>query len=157
MKGVSVVLVVLMCFSGLIDIVKSLHVTRESHIMVSADHIEVGRKLRDLSEPDDIIMSSNNHLNFASTVTGRGVLKGYDGWLWSYNINYRDREADMKKIYQGDPSFKLILQKYSVDFVVVDRIAEKEYGADRSFFDNHFENVLSAGTTTVYRTDYKNR
>lgn len=151
MKGVGAALVALMCFSGLIDLVKSLHVNRESHVMIPADHIEMGRKLRDLSDSDDIVMTSNNHLNFASTVTGRSVLKGYDGWLWSYNIDYRDREADIKKIYQGDPSFKVLLQKYGVDFVVVDSPAEKEYGADRSFFDNHFERVLSAGATTVYR------
>ena len=153
MKGVGVILVVLMCFSGLIDIVKSMHVHRESHVMVPADLIELGKKLRDMSEPDDIIMSSSNHLNFASTVTGRGVLKGYDGWLWSYNIDYRGREADIRKIYRGDSSYRTLLQKYSIDYVVLDRSAEEEYGADRSFLNNHFEYVMGAGTTAVYRIE----
>ena len=34
-------------------------------------------------------------------LAGRSVLMSYPGWLWSYGINYSQREADLGRIYSG--------------------------------------------------------
>jgi len=150
-KFASVLLMVLMCLSGLVDVVKSLHVQRQSYVMVPKDELDLAAKLREISAADDIVLSANYHLHFTATVTGRGILMGYKGWLWTYNVNYHQREKDIEKIYRGDPETKALLKKYSVDFVVIDQLAVKDYKASRSYFDKNFEKVLRSPKGDVYR------
>jgi uncharacterized membrane protein len=43
----------------------------------------------------------------------------YPGWLWSYGINYGQREADIRKIYDGGATALALLHRYHADYVVV--------------------------------------
>lgn len=150
-KFATVILVWFTCMSGLVDLVKSLHVHRESYVMLPRAQLELGEKLRELSQHDDIIMSPNHHLHFTSTVTGRGILMGYRGWLWTYGFDSGERDRDMSRIYQGDSETKSLLVKHSIDYVVIDQLALKDYSADKAYFDEHYEKVIDEHGVNVYR------
>ncbi|MBT4521982.1 MAG: hypothetical protein HOC23_18440 [Halieaceae bacterium] len=152
-KVIASTMVMLMVFSGLIDLVKSLHVERESHTMVSSGQIELARQLRDLSDPTDIILTPDYHLHFITTISGRGVLMGYRGWLWSYNIDYAERERDIKAIYSGATNTNALLQKYAIEYIVVDELAVRDFSANRAYFESNFATVLSNREATIYRVD----
>ncbi len=150
-KVMSGVLVALMTISGGVDLVKSLHITKESHVMLSRDQMELARQLREISQPTDILLTPDAHLHFATTFSGRGVLMGYRGWLWTHNIDYGERERDIRHIYQGTEDAQDLMEKHRVGFVVVDDQAIRDYGAKRSFFEDHFEKVLSSQWGDIYR------
>ena len=101
--------------------------------------------------PDQLILTSTTHLNPISSLSGRGVLLGYPGWLWTRGLNYSDRENEIKQFYQDPEQNSGILIKYSVGYVLLDLMAEKDYGADRKIFDGLFDKIFEDGQYVLYR------
>ncbi len=149
-KGACITFVILMTLTGLIDLVKSLHIGKESHVMLSKEQMRFAQDLRDISNPTDLMLTPDYHLHFVSTMSGRSILMGYRGWLWTYNIDYKQREQDVKKIYSGAPDAKALLDKYGIKYIVVDKLSIRDFGADRAFFQNNFKKVLSSQWGEIY-------
>lgn len=57
--------------------------------------------------------------NSAVYLSGRRVLAGYYGHLWSHGLNSMPRETDMKAIYSGAPNADELIRKWNADYLVV--------------------------------------
>jgi hypothetical protein len=57
--------------------------------------------------------------NSAVYLSGRRVIAGYYGHLWSHGLNSQPREIDMKAIYSGAPDADALIQKWQADYLVV--------------------------------------
>ncbi|MGC4046194.1 MAG: hypothetical protein QM758_20590 [Armatimonas sp.] len=57
--------------------------------------------------------------NSAVYLSGRRVIAGYYGHLWSHGLNSLPREADMKAIYSGAPNADEMIRKWNADYLVV--------------------------------------
>jgi uncharacterized membrane protein len=75
----------------------------------------------------------------------------YPGWLWSYGINYAQREADIASIYQGGPNTLDLLRRYHAQYVVIgpDEIANQHANID--YFNARFPVLLRTQSYTIYR------
>ena len=57
--------------------------------------------------------------NDPALLTGRRLLMGYDGHLWSHGLDYMPRKTDVQRMYAGEPDAPALLTKYGVRYVVV--------------------------------------
>jgi hypothetical protein len=57
--------------------------------------------------------------NSAAYLSGRRVIAGYHGHLWSHGLNSLPRAADMKAIYSGAPDADRLIQKWRADFLIL--------------------------------------
>jgi uncharacterized membrane protein len=57
--------------------------------------------------------------NSAVYLSGRRVIAGYYGHLWSHGLNSLPREADMKAIYSGAPNADELIRKWNAEYLVV--------------------------------------
>jgi hypothetical protein len=100
--------------------------------------------------------SSSSWEDPVALLTGRPVVMGWTGWLWSYGLDYQPRQAAVDAAYQGCGSTPLaacstilaILQRYQVSYVEVDQTVGRA-GADW-WAAQHLPVVASAGSTVVY-------
>lgn len=95
-----------------------------------------------------------------ATLTGRRLLCGYDGHLWSHGIDFDARKADVVRIYAGAPAARDLLARYGVDYVIVgplERTNPYNLGvvADESFFARNYPVAVKidspSGPWTLYR------
>ena len=64
-----------------------------------------------------LFLSSGFHQNPVPALAGRQIIAGYEGWLWSHGLDYRQKVADEKLMFEkGDCA---LIEAYGVDFVLV--------------------------------------
>ncbi|MGI5827840.1 MAG: hypothetical protein ACOX6V_02335 [Patescibacteria group bacterium] len=136
--------------SGGIDLVRVLNTQKESYMMVSGQEIELAKFLREHSKPKDIVLTSDNHLHWVPLASGRSIVMGYRGWLWSHGINYNQRQKDITQIYRGTPQAKTLLQKYNIRFVVTDRKTQEELMSNEKFFKENYHILIASPYGNVY-------
>ncbi len=154
-KLLSGLIIVTLLASGALESLRLLVGRREPYLMLSRSDMMLASEFNEISSPDDIVLTSDRHLNWVPTLTGRRILMGYRGWLWSYGINYDDRERDMKKMFQGlDPTLELFNQ-YDIDFVAIGPEELTNWNANLDFFETQrrdaFELVLQNESYRVFK------
>ena len=82
-------------------------------------------------------------------LSGRRSLLGYTGHVWSRGLPYAEREADIARIYAGEPDAERLLEKYAIDYVVVSPVERGLLTVDDSFFER-FTQVAEAGEYRLY-------
>lgn len=75
--------------------------------------------MRNNTEADSIWLVASNHDHWLPTLTGRKIVPGFKGWLWTYGINYLEQEKAVEAIWQGGSEAKNLLEKHKVDYVVI--------------------------------------
>ena len=75
---------------------------------------------------------------------------GYPGHIWTHGIDSGVRESDIKKIYHGSPDARALLEKYRVDYVVVDPQERSVTPVNDAFF-KQFPEVATVGEYHLYK------
>lgn len=83
-------------------------------------------------------------------LAGRAVLLAPPTWLWSHGYDFREREADVRRIYAGTSDAIELLRYYKVDYVYLSDAERKILNADQSFFDKSFAATYREGGVTIY-------
>ena len=113
--------------SGVLSLLQFLPPQGPAYLWFSAEDLQLAAEVRQLTPPTSIFVTGADPANEIAAyptnpvadLAGRSVLMSYPGWLWSYGINYAQREADIFRIYQGGPTALDLLHHYHADYVVV--------------------------------------
>ena len=84
------------------------------------------------------------------SLAGRQILRGPTAWLWSHGYEFRDREADIRRIYAGTSDAKDLLNYYNVDYIYLSHVERDQLHAQPAFFDANFPVVFSGRTIKIY-------
>lgn len=154
LRLIVIIIFISLILSGGLDLLRLIKVERHSYRMLDVIEIRSGNFLRKNSLYNQRILTSKTHLNWVPMISGRGVVLGYTGWLWSYGYEYYDIENDIEKIYQARINIKNLLHKYQVKYVVFDDQVLNDYrGANETFFKNNFRQLISSPQLRVYIID----
>jgi len=84
------------------------------------------------------------------SLAGRPVLRGPTSWLWSHGYEFRDREADIRRIYAGADDALDLLAYYGVDYVFVGEAEKNQLRARTEFFDANFPVAYQSANIRIY-------
>lgn len=71
------------------------------------------------TEPDDIFLTAPNHNNAVSSLTGRNIVCGSGTFLYYHGVDYAQREADIKVMYEDPLRRSELLKTYKVSYIVI--------------------------------------
>jgi uncharacterized membrane protein len=74
----------------------------------------------------------------------------YPGWLWSYGINYNQREADLGVIYHGGAQALALLHRYRASYIVVGPAERASLSPNTEYFAQNFQLVLHSSNYQIY-------
>lgn len=151
MTFISGLLFISMTFSGFLDLLYITNTEKIQAVEWNSEDIKLAHDFREISNGTDIVLTSDQHNHWVSGLTGRQILMGYKGWMWTYGINYTLREEEIKKMYAGGEESKLLLSKYKIKWVVVGRPELNDYNANEMFFIKNYPMVLRNNYSTVYK------
>jgi len=112
------------------------------------DALGVAALIRKDTDPRATILHAPTY-NAPVYLTGRRSLMGYAGHLWSSGVNYFEREADIRRIYAGEPDALDLLKRYNVDFIVVSPMERTQLAVNDRFIDQ-FPVIGRSGDYTLY-------
>jgi hypothetical protein len=146
------ILVFILSFSGFLDLLYLLNFDKHTHVMMPQSEIKLAKQLITISQPRDLILTSDYHLHWVPVMTGRPILMGYRGWLWSYGVDYGQREREIKEMYEGSDDAQDLLKKYQISYVVIGPDEKRQYKANIEYFSSRFPLVLRDSDTLVFDT-----
>ncbi len=117
------------------------------------DAISIAEAIK-LDTPPNALLLNAPIWNEPVFLTGRRTLLGYTGHVFSRGLPYGDREADIKRIYAGDPDAGQLLAKYGIEYVMVsplerDYMKSNDLMVSESYFQQ-FTTVAEAGEYRLY-------
>lgn len=153
MKLLAIIFVVLVSLSGFVDIYRLTKVDKLKILMFSNDDIKLAAEFRQISDPDSIVLTSDKHNHFIPTLTGRQILLGYRGWMWTYGIKDAEVYSDMQSMFSGDERAQSLINKYGIDYVVIGYDERANYKANEQYFKSRYQMVLSNNSYNIYKID----
>ena len=106
--------------------------------------------LQKILKPEETVLTDDDHLNWVSSLAGGQILMGFRGWLWSYGIDYSEREKEIRLMYSGKSEAKDLFTKYHVRYAILSPSARSNFGANELLFLLNYKMVMKDHNTRVY-------
>ncbi len=146
---IAAVMIILLTLSGALDVLRGLSPIEKLRLF-DADQIQVAERIKEKIPPHALMLSAPIH-NSVLALSGRQMLMGYPGHLWSHGVKFEERERDVKTIYLGGEEAEKLLKKYAIDFVIVGPTEYKDLNADEGYFADRFSVVIDESSYRVYK------
>ncbi|MDP4000357.1 MAG: hypothetical protein Q8Q11_02920 [bacterium] len=126
--------------AGVADVSRTLPPNNYRAVMFDQVGQDIAAVVRERSAPDSVWLTSQMINNSIGSLAGRRLALGYSGWLWSYGLDFKGREADVSRIYEADPETPALLRKYGIDYVVIgpSELSDKGYKVDEAYFAKRY-------------------
>ena len=86
---------------------------------------EIGDFIKKNLPKDIYILGAPSASSIITTYAGRGLYLGYRGWLWSWGLDFSEKEKNAREILQGNLK---IACKEKVKYILLEPSLEKEFG-----------------------------
>ena len=146
-KVAVIVLIFFTIFSGILSVIYESFSIYE---LYNRQGIEFAQKVNSLTQHGSVILTSDQHNHPVTAFSGRNIVMGYRGWLWTWGYNYSQREKDITNIYNGSQFAPGLLKKYKISYVVIGPTERNDFFANDQYFDNHYKLVLSLNNYKLY-------
>lgn len=148
---VATTLFLFLTLAGWIDLWRVSAVEEHVHVLVSYQDMELADRFMAISQPTDLSLTSDVHNLWLPMLTGRPIMMGYRGWLWSYGIDYTAVQSDVATLFAGGPQAEKLIDHYGITFIVIDLGAERDWKPNEAYYSERYPRVLSGGYSRVYR------
>jgi hypothetical protein len=139
-----------MVASGVLSLLQYLPPQGPSYTWFTAEEVQLAAQVRRLTPPKAVFVTGERPNNPIADLAGRAVLMSYPGWLWSYGINYAQREADLSRIFAGGAQAVPLLHHYHADYVVIGPDELSTWHANVDYFSAQFRLVLQTPNYQVF-------
>lgn len=142
-------LFVVLTLAGALDVF-ALVTSQGEYQEFDRDGVTFAEMIKQQTPPRATILHAPVH-NTPLFLTGRRSLMGYPGHIWTHGIDFGQRETDIKKIYSGSPDAESLLDKYGVDYVVIDPQEISVMGTVNTAFFSRYPEVIKIGEYHLYK------
>ncbi len=118
--------------------------------MITSEQIRVAELVREVSEPDAIIVTGMQSHDPVMMLSGRQLLMGYWGQLWVSGIPYEERQAEVVEILQLGPRADELIARHGVHFVVIGPLERADQQADEAAYAARFPVAAATGEWRIY-------
>ena len=136
--------------SGVLSLLQFLPPQGPAYVWFTTEEVQLAAQVRRQTSPTAVFVTGEQPNNPIADLAGRPVLMSYPGWLWSYGINYTQREADIARIYQGAPEAIDLLRHYHADYIVIGPTERSVFEPNIDYFTTKFRLVLHTQNYDVY-------
>ena len=128
------VLLLILIFSGFLDVLNLLNYKNNSHTIISANELLVASKVNNLISSNSVVLTATAHNHLISNHTKAQVLMGYYGWLWSYGIESNVIYNDLKLMYENPAQNTHLFKKYNVKYVFISNSERSEFNVNEEYY-----------------------
>lgn len=145
-KVLAVILFAVIIYSGSYDAASWLNFEKNKLMLWSRPDINAAEYIKVNTRRDSIFLTNDNHNHWLVDLAGRKIVLGFRGWLWSWGINYSQRESDVRKMFAGDST---LFSKYNIDYVLIGDGEKGNFGADENYF-HKYPLLLDTGSQKIF-------
>lgn len=147
-KILGILLFGLSILSGALDVARLMQYKNHKFLFWGDQQFKLAKWIRQNTNPASVFLTAGSHNHFLPALTGRKIVLGYEGWLWTYGLEYNQRKKDIAQIFKT--ADKTLLGKYNIDYIFIGS-DEKRQGANEKSFEENFETILDEGGNKIYK------
>jgi len=153
LKFLGILFFLLAIFSGSLDVGRLLQYQTHRYRFWDNQQLSLALWVKNNTPPQTVFLTADNHNHWLPALTGRKIVLGYAGWLWTYGLDYKQREIDIIKIFKGEPGAQELLNKYQINYVVLgpDELSQKQWQINQQFWAENFPVFLDTNGYKIYK------
>jgi len=150
-KIVVATLLIASTYSGLTQTIKFNQYQKNKYQFFSNEQLSLAEMAKRIIPSQAVVLTASNHNHWLPALTGRKIVLGYAGWLWSYGIDYTQREKDVRLMYGGSTSAVSLLKTYQVNYVLIGPEEKKQFSVNEAWFKENFTEIELNQENALYR------
>lgn len=149
-KLVTVLLVIGLAGTGVLELIRLQNVPKNSYISVDREGLDMAEAMQELSGPTDIFLTATIHNHPIAVWGARSIVLGYPAWAWNFGFDYQKREQDVLELYRSEGNIRDLLAAYNVDFVVFGPAEYQITDVNEDFYRLTYPVIYESKTYRVY-------
>jgi hypothetical protein len=147
-RALAVGILCTLCLAGFLDLSRIAFHSVQLRVF-DKDGIDIAKEITERTAPRALILHAPT---FDSPVflTGRRSLLGYPGQIWSRGLDSGSREGDIRNIYAGASNGRALLERYTLDYVLIGPQERAMLPVNDTFFSD-FPLIGQRGAYALYR------
>ncbi len=141
---------ILLTGSGILAVVRETR-PEQSYALFTKSDIQTAADLRSVLPINARVLTMSEHNNIVPTLTGRAILVGYDGWLWSYGIQYTPEMNARADILTGAIDSEQLIKQYGLTHLVLSDVELAQYGIDLSVLTEKYQVIYAQNGWYVFK------
>lgn len=122
---------------------------RDSNMLITSDELRLVQLVRAQTPPHAIFVTGDWNNHPIPMLSGRRIVVGYSGWLWTEGIDGTARLADVRAIYADAPDTPELLAKYDASYIVIGPGERDAWHADVAGLEARYPVVIRTATYVV--------
>lgn len=102
--------------------------------------------------PESTFMTSTRHNNEIAALSGRNIVCGSPSYLYFHGLDYYVEKDDVDKFYENPLGSLEVLEKYSVDYILVSDFERNDFNLDEKSIEDNFPKVYENGSIKLFST-----
>ncbi len=141
--------------AGLADTLSVTASSRTGLPLATQEGLQFAYQTRLLTKanPQALIATATNHNHPLSLVSGRRLYVGYEGWLWSYGLDWQPRYQDLQQIYQATPEGLSLLKTKRIDYLALGPEEIDQFEPNETKLHELFSDVITVGPYHLLRIE----
>ena len=151
-RAVTAAALVTMVLSGLLENA-SQALGRDRHLVLTAEEMRLAAWTRARTRPQAVFAVGLRHNHPITLLTGRRVVLGFPGWMWSQGVPYHERELALRAIFALTEDAPGLIQLYGVDYVVIGPDERQRFAANLEGYRARFPTLLRTENYQIFAVD----
>lgn len=118
--------------------------------LFSADQVEAAQWISENTAADSVFLTSNNHNNAVSSLTGRNIVLGTDSYLYYHGLDTSQRYEDVQAMFTQSGALESLSARYDIDYVYIGSFERGIEGFNESLFES-LSVVFQNEEVTIYQ------
>lgn len=151
-RGVMAGMLAICCFAtGTLSLAREV---KSDYQMFSRSDVALAEWVEENTDRDDTFICWTQHINPVAALAGRDIVCGPALWLYYHGYNLTEREEDIRAFYESPAERTDILEKYSVDYILLGGYEYNNTNPDTLALETHYALVYEADDgTRIYAVE----
>lgn len=98
-------------------------------------------------------LAASPEYNHPWLIAGHSFVVGYEGWLWSHALNYKDHHAKLSRIIKGDPDWESLSRDLDIDYLLWGPREKLISGRQSHPVETEWRECFRGNSGVLYRRD----
>ncbi len=145
----AIISIFLLTFSGGLDVIRLLQSSNTRFEVYSPNAINAAEFIKQNTQKNAVFLSVDKFDNPAVSLAGRKTVVGYHGWLWTYGLDYSQREKDVRLMLSGKAD-EILFKKYRISHVIFFN-EPNNYEINKQYFYDHFQLIYNLDGYEIFK------
>ena len=114
-------------------------------------------RLRLILPEEALVLTSDAHNHVVPMLTGRRIVMGYRGWLWTHGIDYRPLERDVAAMFRGEADAEALLRRRGISHVMIGPRERADWAATPEWYRARYTAIYRDAEVEIFDVRQRRR